>query len=104
MSIYSRISGGAHRLDWKDEDGIQIFPWALEHLGALEPYQIYGFAPAYSVTGNYPVRNLQKLPVVEHLIMLASLSQPTLYNYVKPEGAQGGFGSLVPVRKIGRQP
>lgn len=101
---YSGIATGAHLLDWKDENGIQIFPWALEHLGPLEPYQIYGFVPAYSVTGDYPVKNLQKLPVVEHLVTLASLSPPTLYDYVKPEGAQGGFGTLVPQRKVGRQP
>ena len=36
--------------------------------------------------------------------MLASLSPPTLYDYVAPEGEQGGFGALVPVRKVGAQP
>ncbi|MBC9245134.1 DUF1851 domain-containing protein [Paracoccus sp. 11-3] len=101
---YSGIATGAHRLEAKDENGVEIFPWALEHLGPLEPYQIYGFVPAYSVTGNYPVKNLQKLSVVERLVTLAALSRPTLYDYVRPEGAQGGFGTLVPLRKVGPQP
>ncbi|WP_288947778.1 GAD-like domain-containing protein [uncultured Paracoccus sp.] len=100
---YSRISTGAHRLDWNDEDGIPLFPWALENLGELAPGEIYGFVPAYSASGDYPVRNLQKLPLIEHLVMLASLSPPTLYDYVQPEGEQGGFGTLVPIRKVGQQ-
>lgn len=103
MPIYFRISGGAHRLDWNDEDMIPLFPWALENLGELQPGEIYGFVPAYSTSGDYPVRNLQRLPLIEHLVMLANLSPPTLYDYVQPEGEQGGFGTLVPIRKVGRQ-
>ena len=101
---YSRINGGAYRLDWNDEDGIPLFPWALENLGELGHGEIYGFTPAYSVSGDYPVRNLSKQPIIEHLVMLASLSPPTLYDYVAPEGEEGGFGALVPVRKVGAQP
>ncbi|QFQ88590.1 DUF1851 domain-containing protein [Paracoccus kondratievae] len=102
--IYFQIDDGAYRLDWNDEDMIPLFPWALENLGELAPGEIYGFVPAYSASGDYPVRNLQRLPLIEHLVMLASLSPPTLYDYVQPEGEQGGFGTLVPRRKVGRQP
>ncbi|MDQ7774931.1 MAG: GAD-like domain-containing protein [Paracoccus aminovorans] len=103
MPIYFRISDGAHHLDWNDEDMIPLFPWALENLGELQPGEIYGFVPAYSASGDYPVRNLQRLPLIEHLVMLANLSAPTLYDYVQPEGGQGGFGTLVPIRKVGQQ-
>ncbi len=101
---YNGIAIGAHRFEWKDEDDIPIFEWALKNLGPLQPGEIYGFVPAYSVTGDYPVRNLQKVPLVEHLVMLASLSPPTLYDYVMPEDGEPGFGTLIPRRKVGPQP
>lgn len=102
--LIRRIRSGAHRLDWNDENGIQIFPWVLKNLGPLAPGEIYGFVPAYSMTQRYPVENLQKQPLVEHLVFLASLQKPTLYDYEKPEGGQGGFGTLVPRRTVGSQP
>ncbi|MFP7675741.1 GAD-like domain-containing protein [Marivita sp. S0852] len=103
MVIFRKIRSGAHRLDWTDEDGTQIFPWALKNLGPLARGEIYGFVPAYSMAQRYPVENLQKLPIVEHLVFLASLQKPTLYDYEKPETGEGGFGTLVPKRLVGPQ-
>lgn len=103
MVIFRRIRSGAHILDWNDERGTPIFPWALENLGELTSGEIYGFIPAYAMGQRFPVENLQKVPLVEHLVFLASLQRPTLYDYVRPEGGQGGFGTLVPRRLVGPQ-
>ncbi|MDO5623035.1 MAG: GAD-like domain-containing protein [Paracoccus sp. (in: a-proteobacteria)] len=104
IKIYGRINDGAHRLEWKDEDMIPLFPWALENLGELDPGEVYGFIPAYTYGGPYPVRNLHRLPVIEHLVMLAQLSPPMIYDYVKPADGEGGFGNLIPRRPAGPQP
>lgn len=50
-----------------------------------------------------PVENLQIVPLVGHLVLLASLKPPTLYDYERPDGGQSGFGTLVPKRVVGPQ-
>ena len=101
--LYSRISLGAFRIDRNAETGAPMFPWAVEKLGPLGPNEIYGLVPAYAMTQRIPLENLRKLPVVEHLVFLAGLQAPTLYQYSLPTGDQGGFGSLTPLRRLGPQ-
>lgn len=101
--IYGRIASGAHRIDRRDEYGEKLFPKALKRLGELSTGTIYGFVPAYLMGGALKVENLQTLPIVEHLVFLASVQMPTLYDYDKPEDGEDGFGALKPRRLVGPQ-
>lgn len=86
---------------WEDENKKNLMPRALEILGRLNVGEIYGFVPALSLGGSNAIQHLQKMPVVEHLVFLASLEPPTLYDYTPPADGEGGFGTVIPRRKIG---
>jgi hypothetical protein len=87
---------------FSDEQNKNMFPQALKRLGELDWGEIYSFVPALAMGGNFAVENLQKVPLLENLIFLAQLQLPTLYNYTEPAPGEPGFGSLTPVRQIGR--
>lgn len=81
-----------------------MFPLAVEKFGLLEPVEIYGFAPPYSVTHTHEFKHLQKMKLREHLIFLNELERPTLHKYSASEDISGGgFGSIEAERKIGPQ-
>lgn len=80
-----------------------MMPQALETLGSLTWGQIYGFAPALSLGGRNILKNLQKMPLVEHLVFLASMELPTYYDYTPPDEGESGFGTVTPRRTIGPQ-
>ena len=86
---------------WEDEKYQNMMPLALERIGQLESGEIYGFAPALSIGGRNNVEHLQKVKVAEHLLLLASLDSPTLYDYSPPSDGDGSLGAVTPRRKIG---
>ncbi|WP_183735343.1 T6SS immunity protein Tdi1 domain-containing protein, partial [Rhizobium leguminosarum] len=88
---------------WEDENRKNMMPQAFETLGPLTWGQIYGFAPALNLGGRNILKNLQKMPLVEHLIFLASMEPPTYYDYTPPARGESGFGTVTPRRTIGPQ-
>ena len=86
-----------------DSDGVDLFLPAVEQLGELQPGEIYGYFPALALGGANRVESLQKVPLIEHLLFLLELKTPTLYDYVRPDGEDGGFGTLIPRRMVGPQ-
>jgi hypothetical protein len=100
-----RLSGrvAAVMAPWEDENLKNMMPQALERLGRLEWGEIYGFVPALSLGGRNTVDHLRKMPLVEHLVFLAAMEPPTLYDYTPPADGEGGFGTVTPRRKIGAQ-
>lgn len=76
-------------------------PQARNALGPLAWGEIYGFVPALSLGGRNSIRYLQKMQMVEHLVFLASMEPPTLYEYQPPSEGQAGFGTVTPRRQIG---
>ncbi|PDT16589.1 hypothetical protein CO670_11510 [Rhizobium sp. J15] len=88
---------------WEDENRKNMMPRALETLGPLTWGEIYGFAPALNLGGRNILKNLQKMPLVEHLVFLASMEPPTYYDYAPPAEGEGGFGTVTPRRTIGPQ-
>nr|WP_210304844.1 GAD-like domain-containing protein [Rhizobium sp. BK212] len=88
---------------WEDENQKNMMPQALETLGPLAWGQIYGFAPAVSLGGRKILKNLQKMPLVEHLVFLASMEPPTYYDYTPPARGERGLGTVTPRRTIGPQ-
>jgi hypothetical protein len=86
-----------------DSDGADMFVPAAERLGELQSGEIYGFFPALALGGASRVENMEKAPLIEHLLFLIELKTPTLYDYARPEGDEGGFGTLIPRRFVGPQ-
>ncbi|MNL41323.1 GAD-like domain protein [compost metagenome] len=86
---------------WEDEKYQNMMPQALKALGELEPGEVYGFVPALSVGGRNTVKNLQKVKLKEHLLLLASFDTPTLYDYAPPSEGGSSMGEVTPLRKIG---
>ncbi|MBP1853599.1 GAD-like domain-containing protein [Rhizobium halophytocola] len=105
MMIGSSVAGRVSPAiaPWEDPNYNNMMPQALERLGRLQWGEIYGFVPALSMGGQNSVDNLQKVRMVEHLVFLASLEPPTLYDYIPPADGEGGFGTVIPGRKIGSQ-
>ncbi|GGB22134.1 aspartyl-tRNA amidotransferase subunit B [Agarivorans gilvus] len=60
-------------LDFEDEK--PLFEKALNQLGELEHDTMYGFVPALALGGQAKLENLQKVSAVEHLVILAGLSE-----------------------------
>lgn len=53
---------------------MRLFSPALARLGGLKNDEMYGFLPALALGGPATLDHLQKVPAVEHLVMLAQLS------------------------------
>jgi hypothetical protein len=60
--------------DFSDHNGKPLFKRALKELGALKHDEMYGFVPALALGGPGTIEHLQKVKAVEHLVLLAQLS------------------------------
>lgn len=90
-----------HLAPWEDEKYNNMMPQALKAIGELESGEIYGFVPALSVGGRNNVKQLQRVKIREHLVLLASLDSPTLYDYAPPKEGDRTLGEVISLRKIG---
>jgi hypothetical protein len=61
--------------DLSDADNKLLFARALKKLGRLQRDEMYGFVPALALGGPVTLEHLQKVKAVEHLVMLAQLSE-----------------------------
>jgi hypothetical protein len=61
--------------DRKENDFSDLFAPALKKLGPLKHDEMYGFVPALALGGPATVEHLQKVKAVEHLVLLAQLSE-----------------------------
>jgi hypothetical protein len=61
--------------DFSDANGKPLFARALKKLGALKEGEMYGFVPALALGGPATLDHLQKVKAVEHLVLLAQLSE-----------------------------
>ena len=62
-------------VDKMDEKGEWLFDRALQRLGGLKCDEMYGFVPALALGGPPSLKHLQKVGAVEHLVLLAQLSE-----------------------------
>lgn len=68
------ISGeNADGLDFDDSEEKKLFKRALKKLGALKEDEMYGFEPALCVSGLPILKNLVKVKIIVHLILLEQL-------------------------------
>ena len=80
----------AKYLDQKDHLGKPLFERALKTLGPLAADEMYGFEPALAIGGKADLKNLRKVKIVEHLVMLAQLGERQIMrDIVKDAKAQG---------------
>ncbi|HRP79514.1 MAG TPA: GAD-like domain-containing protein [Aquamicrobium sp.] len=84
-----------------DDSGNDMLPKAIAKLGELQRNEIYGFFPPIAVGGENTVKDLQRVPALEHLMLLSSLQTPMLRRYTPPANGQPGFGELTEIRRIG---
>jgi len=61
--------------DFSDTAGSRLFAPALKKLGPLKHDEMYGFVPALALGGSATLDHLQKVKAVEHLVLLAQLSE-----------------------------
>jgi hypothetical protein len=71
--FFSSMNTGTN--DFSDTEGNPLFARALEKLGRLKEGEMYGFAPALALGGPASLDHLQKVKAVEHLVLLAQLSE-----------------------------
>jgi hypothetical protein len=60
--------------DREENDFDGLFAPALKKLGRLQHDEMYGFVPALALGGPATIEHLQKVKAVEHLVLLAQLS------------------------------
>ncbi|MNP52963.1 hypothetical protein D3C76_1473920 [compost metagenome] len=58
-----------------------LFEPARERLGTLGVDEMYGFVPALMLGGSGSLERLEKLKVVEHLLLLSQLSELQPYEW-----------------------
>jgi hypothetical protein len=66
--------------DRSENDFDELFAPALKKLGYLQYDQMYGFVPALALGGAATLANLQIVGAVEHLVLLAGLSELRVMN------------------------
>jgi hypothetical protein len=66
--------------DRKPYDFGDLFAPALKKLGPLKHDEMYGFVPALALGGPATLDHLQKVQAVEHLVLLAQLSELRVLN------------------------
>jgi hypothetical protein len=64
----------------EDSEGKPLFQRAFKRLGRLKHDEMYGFVPALALGGPATLEHLQKVRAVEHLVLLAQLSEPRVMN------------------------
>ncbi|MNR22463.1 hypothetical protein D3C85_1394140 [compost metagenome] len=62
-----------------------LFEPARERLGTLAADEMYGFVPALMLGGSDSLERLEKLKAVEHLVLLAQLSELQPYELADEE-------------------
>jgi len=67
--------------DLESNDFDDMFKPARNRLGTLGPNEMYGFVPALVFGGPIRFENLEKLQAVEHLVLLAQLSNIEPYGF-----------------------
>ncbi len=65
--------------DLSDVNGERLFAPALKKLGPLKYDEMYGFVPALALGGPATLDHLQKVKAVEHLVLLAQLSELRMF-------------------------
>ncbi len=65
--------------DLSDVNGERLFAPALSKLGRLKYDEMYGFVPALALGGPATLDHLQKVKAVEHLVLLAQLSELRMF-------------------------
>jgi hypothetical protein len=66
--------------DLTDKDDNPLFERARAALGPLQHDEMYGFVPALALGGPATLDHLQKVKAVEHLVLLAQLSELRVLN------------------------
>ncbi len=66
--------------DREENDFDDLFAPALKKLGSLQHDEMYGFVPALALGGTASLDHLQKVKAVEHLVLLAQLSELRVLN------------------------
>jgi hypothetical protein len=61
--------------DGLEDNFSELFAPALKKLGPLKHDEMYGFVPALALGGSATLDHLQKVKAVEHLVLLAQLSE-----------------------------
>lgn len=64
--------------DMPDSNGKLLFNRALKSCGALQPDELYGFEPALVLGGTPTLKNLRRLKLDQHLLILRNFEKPTL--------------------------
>lgn len=64
----------------EENDFADLFAPALKKLGRLQHDEMYGFVPALALGGPAELSHLHKVKAVEHLVMLAQLSDLRVMN------------------------
>lgn len=67
----------------KDDGGKELFSRALKKLGALTADEMYGFEPAIIAGGNMQLKNLKKVDIQTHLMILRQLGGPPSLPFAK---------------------
>ncbi|WDY57245.1 GAD-like domain-containing protein [Pseudomonas sp. PSKL.D1] len=67
--------------DLESNDFDDMFDLAIKRLGKLAPDEMYGFVPALVFGGAVRSENLEKLKVVEHLVLLAQMCKMEPYSF-----------------------
>ena len=100
VAIYTSSNGidGATHLG---PDGKDMLPAAIARLGELGRDEVYGFFPAIGIGGANDINNLQRVPILEHLMFLASIQTPILRRFEPPADDQPGIGRLIDIRPLG---
>ncbi|MCY1297436.1 GAD-like domain protein [compost metagenome] len=64
--------------DYKDTSGKLLFERAKKKYGPLAPDEMYGFEPALVLGGSATLKNLRRLKLDPHLLILREFDTPTL--------------------------
>lgn len=86
-----------------DPDGEDLFPRAVEALGALKAGEIYGVFPAMQLGGDMRLENLRKVDAVVYGMIAAQAEPFTLMALTAPKPPDYPFGHTVRVRPIGKR-
>ncbi len=77
LAFFSAQNRGAN--DLCDVNGKRLFTRALKKLGPLKYDEMYGFVPALALGGPATLNHLQKVKAIEHLVMLAQMSELRMF-------------------------
>ena len=85
------IAQNKKELDQTDYLEKPFFDRALKTLGPLAPDEMYGFEPTLAVGGKADLKNLRKVKVVEHLVMLAQLGERRIMRDIVNDAKANGL-------------